>query len=109
MKIALDYDGTFTEDSGLWCRFIDEATVNHQVYLVTYRGMDTPINHIHGKFLSDLGVSIYYTDGVAKRKYMEGRGIKIDVWIDDCPDLIVSESEWTPEQRTVWRKANGFE
>ena len=47
MKIALDYDGTFTEDSGLWCRFIDEATVNHQVYLVTYRGIDTPINYIH--------------------------------------------------------------
>lgn len=118
MKIALDYDGTFTEDPGMWLRFIDDATrlhsndnrlSCHQVYLVTYRGEDTPINFIHDEALCDLGASVYYTNGIAKRRYMEERDIGIDVWIDDNPDLIVHETEWTPEERLAWRKANGFE
>lgn len=33
----------------------------------------------------------YFTGYTAKRKYMQSKGIMIDVWIDDMPMLIDSD------------------
>lgn len=98
MKIALDYDGTYTNDPLLWDKFIDSCQLrDHEVMVVTFRGDDTPIDHY-------IPVNIFYTAAHPKRAFMENLGIDIDVWIDDLPELIVQESDWTPEDRERWKQ-----
>lgn len=84
MIIALDYDGTYTADSGLWDDFIRAARKNlHQVHIVTMRHESEPVR---------LGAKvdrIHYTDRKAKRAYMELRGIQVQIWIDDRPEFIL--------------------
>jgi hypothetical protein len=83
MKIALDYDATYTNDPGLWDLFISVAELRgHEVMVVTYRDADLPIDH-------NLPIPVYYTAFHAKREYMKGQGIDIDVWIDDWPEGIL--------------------
>lgn len=83
MKIALDYDNTYTKDPKLWNYFIDDAQLkDHEVMIVTYRSPDMKIDH-------ELEIPVFYTSFFAKRKYMEDQGIKIDVWIDDWPESIL--------------------
>jgi len=94
MNIALDYDGTYTEDSELWELFIKTATtLGHTVYLVTMRYPEEGIRH-------NIGCPIYYTSRQAKRRFMEeNHGIKFQVWIDDIPEFILLSSKeqmWPP-------------
>ena len=98
MKIALDYDGTFTEDPQLWLWFIDKCQLRgHEIFVVTFRGDDTPIDH-------RLPVHVYYTAARPKRKHMENLGIKVDVWIDDHPELIVLDDPWSSQERERWKQ-----
>lgn len=103
MKIALDFDGTYTEDPIFWHLFLKNAAMrNHDVYIVTFR---TP--QMSDKRLQDLqaaGVPVFYTSRTPKMKYMQDLGIPIDVWIDDNPGLIVNESDWTEEQVKNWEE-----
>lgn len=97
MKIALDYDETFTADPSFWRDFIDRAELNdHEVMIVTYRDLGLPIQH-------DIPIKVYYTSYKAKRKYMEGQGVMIDVWIDDSPETISGDSGWTDQDRERWK------
>lgn len=97
MKIALDFDDTFTKDPTFWLDFIDKAELrNHEVIIVTFRDPSLPI---HLK----VPIPVFYTSYTAKRQYMENKGIDIDVWIDDSPETILRGSEWTPEERERWR------
>lgn len=84
--IALDWDGTFTADPILWVSFISQARRNgHQVYIVTMRHPDEAV-----RLPSDTQVDgIYYTGRQAKLRFVEERGLKIDIWIDDRPDFIL--------------------
>lgn len=83
MKIALDYDATYTLDPKTWNKFIDLMQLaDHEVMIVTYRDKDMPIDH-------DLPIPVYYTAFYAKRSYMKEQGIDIDVWIDDWPEGIL--------------------
>jgi len=86
MKIALDYDDTFTLDRSLWSRFVSDALKNpgNSVTFVTFRGPDWNNTDIEGD-AQDLGIDIVYTNGVSKMSVF-----KADVWIDDRPELIVS-------------------
>ena len=84
MRIALDYDGSYTADPALWDAFIASARLRgHEVHLVTMRAESEPVR---------LGAHvdrIHYTDRKAKRPYMEARGLPVQVWIDDMPDFIL--------------------
>ncbi len=103
MRFALDFDGTYSDDKGLWDKFIGNCLQrDHEVVVVTFRPDDCPIE------FNTFGIPVYYTNGIPKRKFMDNLGVKINVWIDDMPELIVFESEWTPEERARWRAANGF-
>lgn len=101
MKIALDYDQTYTADPSLWRNFIAMAMGNnHDVRIVTHRHEeldkieDTPFD-----------IKIIYTDGVAKKWYCEHRGDlwTPDVWIDDKPRGIFENGPLTQEQVVEWR------
>ncbi|MFT6988191.1 MAG: hypothetical protein ACJASL_000151 [Paraglaciecola sp.] len=84
MKIALDYDETYTEDPVLWTAFVNHCVARgHSVTFVTYR----PENANNAYIESDaerLGIDIIYTAGKQKQHCF-----KADVWIDDCPETIV--------------------
>lgn len=86
MKIALDWDGTFTADKDLWKAFVTEAMYRgHEVAIVTARSEDRLGSN---KELEDtaahLFVPVVYTNGVQKQDVYGA-----DIWIDDRPDTVV--------------------
>lgn len=99
MKIALDYDLTYTADPKLWNNFIDDATQKgHDVRIVTAR------NPILDKI--DVGyIPVIYCDGVAKRFVCHHfQNWDPDIWIDDKPQSVDNNSTATKEVLAEWRK-----
>jgi hypothetical protein len=101
MKIALDYDDTYTQDPEFWLKFIDMvAEHGHEVILVTMRAPyerhkldQTLLNKISAEF----------TNNKAKRPFVEEKGIHIDVWIDDNPHY-VDQDHWLMDAYKKWMK-----
>lgn len=94
MKIALDYDGTYTADPTLWLRFIlDAHAYGHEVSIVTMRFLSEARNGgaeaapIDAR-LTALRVPIICTARQAKRAFCENIGQRFDVWIDDNPQAV---------------------
>lgn len=93
MNISIDFDNTYTKDPKLWDRFAADAmSRGHQVYCVSARGiqhMDEPKRTI-GQIIGP--ENCFGTNLLPKRSYMwNTHKIKIDVWIDDIPDMIVEQ------------------
>lgn len=85
LTIALDYDGTYTADPGLWQRFILEARKRgHRVFIVTCRMKECEIH------CESIPKSQHvYTNMAAKQWYCESvLGMNVDIWIDDSPKYI---------------------
>lgn len=81
MRIALDYDRTFTLDPTLWLEFLRLAqSAGHEVVCVTMR-------YSHERI--ELPVEVVYTGRQAKGPFMESVGRHVDVWIDDMPQCIL--------------------
>lgn len=102
MKIALDYDGTYTLDPVVWNEFIDMMLASgHDVRVVTHRHHE--LDCVDDQFM----IPVIYTDGVAKKWYCEHRGDfwTPDVWIDDRPKGILENGPLTQEQVEEWRKS----
>lgn len=93
MLIALDIDGTYTEDMFLWDEFIICAQEQgHDVIAPTMRFQgERPQCEFEAK-LRKWKVQIIYTTRKAKQPYLETLGFKPDIWIDDNPSLIFSDS-----------------
>lgn len=101
MKIALDYDETFTADPKLWLKFINDCQLRgHEIMVVTYRDVGIPVE-------DEMPIDVYYTAYRSKRDYMSSLGIHIDIWIDDSPEAIVSDSTWNDADRERWRTTHG--
>lgn len=93
MLIALDYDGTYTEDPDFWNHVIEYAnTKGHRVWVVTMRHEDTegfPVK-AHLEFRVD---KIIFTERKAKMEYVTSTtGERPDVWIDDNPAWLFENS-----------------
>lgn len=104
VKIAVDYDQTYTSDPELWKDFMDKAAARgHQVFIVTARSEELD-NCETLEFLYEEGFEVYYTNGVAKRFWClhNGPGV-VDIWIDDKPQNILENSISTPEYLQEWR------
>jgi hypothetical protein len=87
MRIALDFDETYTEDPALWTAFITKCKTRlHTVTFVTYRPDNGDNSDIEYE-AQCLGIEIVYTAGKQKQHCFEA-----DVWIDDSPETIVSYS-----------------
>lgn len=82
MKIALDYDGTFTSDTRLWRAFIDLAKAyGHEVVCVTMRREHfEPVD-------ASIGIPVIYTNRKAKKAAYQA-----DIWIDDSPHWILQDA-----------------
>lgn len=87
MRIALDYDGTYTADPVLWDRFITDAkSRGHKITVVTCR-RDTEENR---QEVVVPGCLVLFTNLAAKKWAVEQRGLTIDVWVDDDPNCIAN-------------------
>ena len=91
LKIALDYDGTFTEDPEMWLAFIGTCKARgHHIRIVTMR-------HPHecltmNQSLLKTSIPIIFTSRKGKRAAALEQGFKVDVWIDDMPDFILYDA-----------------
>lgn len=91
MKIALDYDETYTADPILWDGFVQAAIRRgHEVCFVTFRSSDFPpvMNEDIEMDALSLGIKIIYTGGKQKSTMFDA-----DIWIDDSPVLIPKKED----------------
>jgi hypothetical protein len=105
LNIGLDFDKTYTSAPQLWDRFVSDAHESgHHVWCVTSR-VKSPKN-IREVVIP--GVETVFCGFASKVWYMENkRGVKIDIWIDDDPDMCVyGKVDSRPVVRTqskLWR------
>lgn len=96
LKIAIDYDGTFTLDGHLWLNFAKQAQkFGHEVKIVTAR------NPNDDTIAETYGLDVIYCDGKPKKDFYDA-----DIWIDDDPRGIYIPSPITQAELDYWR-ANG--
>ncbi len=88
MLIAIDFDETLTMDAELWRGFVDLcAAGEHRIVCVTAR-RDTDENRdTLSEWMESHGLSlrVYFTGLGSKVDFMQKRGLKVDIWIDDDP------------------------
>lgn len=85
MRIALDYDGTYTADPVFWdCVVALAAQHGHEITIVSMRHLHEP--------LEVAGCEVIYTGRRAKVPHMEELGQKVDIWIDDSPHWLLSNA-----------------
>lgn len=109
MKIALDFDNTYTLNPNLWIAFIDDVRDSGgDVYIVTVRHEYWDAHPLLDELMGRLGVMVVFTDGRAKWEFCEELGLSIDVWIDDRPQTIHNNSTWSHEspELAAWRQEN---
>ena len=81
MKMALDYDGTYTRDPAFWHSFVVSAVAaKHDVRIVTSRYPNQEVPNV--------GVLVLYTCMEPKMNYLASMGWMPDIWIDDHPERI---------------------
>ena len=88
MIIALDYDGTMTEDIEAWLDFIDlMEDAGHTIYIVTmrYPSEGLPIGFSR--------MQVVFTSRKAKKPFLDALGIHVNVWIDDHPQAVFMDAE----------------
>lgn len=110
MRIALDYDQTYTLDPTFWNAFIQmlyASRGDHEVCIVTVR--DRNLDRTAELVKLERKVKVIYTAGVAKRWFLShfGEGFVPDIWIDDKPESILYNSPTTPADLVIWRTARG--
>ena len=87
--IAFDFDDTITADPEMVFSFMAMARHRgHRVLCVTARYF-TPENKEDLKEVYDRKYPVYFTGHSPKRWYMESQGVKVDIWFDDSPEVIV--------------------
>ena len=84
MRIAIDFDGTFTAAPDFWREVIALAkSRGHAVVCVSCRQQTEENFRDIDAAMAPCLVPIYLTGGSPKRWYLEQRGEQVDVWVDD--------------------------
>lgn len=90
MRIALDWDQTWTRDPEFWARFVRDAKARkHDIRIVTMRGSDQIGDILYEQQELDAVIPVITTNMVQKRPHCEAIGWMPDIWIDDSPEFIV--------------------
>ena len=96
MNIGLDWDDTFTRDPIAWAAFCKLMTERgHKVYIVTWRyeGYEAEEVLASVQYWKLEIEGVYCTGRKAKQSFMFGKGICIDVMIDDTPHAWIRDME----------------
>jgi hypothetical protein len=93
MRIALDYDKTYTAMPEVWDQFIGSArAAGHIVEIVTMRyNNETEAIPFHVLQKVD---HVVYTGRKGKARHMQFIERPVDIWIDDMPMFILDDA-WT--------------
>lgn len=95
MIIAFDFDNTISKDANGFCSIMKlMESRGHKVVVVTGRKSTTYPEDL--SFLKRMGFDVYFTEHKAKREYMRGIGIEVEVWVDDLPESVLNDYEGTP-------------
>jgi len=102
MKIALDFDDTYTRDMQGWNAFISLfQSRGHTIYCVTARG-DNDSAEVYDTIGKIIGNDkCIFANFVAKKDVVSKLGIYIDVWIDDSP-FFITHSFKKDEKTGLW-------
>ena len=88
LRIAVDFDGTFTANTALFCQLIGMMLkYNADVRFVTFR-FATGNNSDIITWGERLGLPVVFTEGKQKEAYCESIEWKPNIWIDDDPRFI---------------------
>ena len=91
MRIALDYDNTYTADPEMWdCFIVLAKSRGHSVEVVTMRCREWA--QMLPEQLSERASRVEYTARKAKKSHMEALDRPVDVWIDDMPQFILQDA-----------------
>lgn len=91
MRLALDFDATYTNDPELWEPFVAHAIQRgHDVTIVTARHQHSTSydNDDVEEAAKLMGIPVIYCGGVQKQDVYGA-----DVWIDDSPHAIVGREQ----------------
>ena len=104
LLIAIDFDQTYTADPILFNEFMGYAKFRgHEVVICTVRNYPKDLTHTL-THIRNMGFPVYFTDGLPKRKTMEALGKKVDIWIDDMPEVILEGSKTSAVDLAKWRE-----
>lgn len=95
MRIALDWDETFTRSPRFWRDFVLLAwKAGHEVRIVTFRHPNNlgDIRATLNKFQMVDKLPTIATNYIQKRTACNALGWLPDVWIDDSPEFIVENN-----------------
>ena len=111
LRIALDWDGTVTEDLMLWVYFVAAAQDNgHDVRIVTARfeGQYTEDMVRFNEELDTLGadqIPVIYTNHTPKWQHCVRISWEPDIIIDDSPGIWQKPYlDWSKEQLEEWER-----
>lgn len=106
LKIAIDYDETYTASPELWDSFILHALeLGHKPFICTYR--DDRYDKDEDLLFLEEVVEVVYTRGVAKKWWCEQFGPgDVSIWIDDKPERIYENSSLPTDKLVEWREGN---
>lgn len=96
LRIALDYDDTYTANKQLWFNFVKLCqSFDCEVRFVTAR-FETTDKYTNEELLVDargLDIPVIFCNGVQKAQRCMDVEFDVDIWIDDFPVLIPLEKE----------------
>lgn len=89
--ICIDYDGTFTEAPDLFKYFILKAKeLGYKVIACTMRYENEIDDGLQQ--LADIVDELYFSSRKAKQKYLADLQIYPQIWIDDMPEWIFTDT-----------------
>ena len=105
MTISIDFDRTFTADPPMWGKFARQsAEAGNRVVMVSRRP-NTPDDQAEvegtlGEY-KDAFSDVLLVGDAMKDEAAKAAGINVDIWIDDSPQFIRSESRAAPDSISV--------
>lgn len=102
MIIGIDFDNTITADPMMWREIIRMMSRRgHTVYVVTGRLKTTHPEDLHAWY--GIVEDVFFTEHKAKRPFMEAKGIKVDIMIDDYPEAWTEDWHGAPRTYDIER------
>lgn len=100
MRIAIDYDDTYTLNPEMWNEII-EVMRKHDCSVACVTSRRKTFDNI--KDISEAtGLSVVCCDYNAKAEVMRKLGLRVDVWIDDNPYCIDPYGKCQPAKYQEW-------
>lgn len=102
MRIAIDYDDTYTLAPDEWDHVILLFKVwGHDIRCVTARSSTE--DRTEALVQLERRIPVIYCNGVAKESVCRFLGWEPQVWVDDKPRSVIEDSPTTEEQLATWR------